>query len=99
MTFFNSMTVRINSGRARTVITDQVPVVGAAAPANQPNASLVQAGLVLEVTAVLNPAGDKVTLNVQSVASWQSPPPSAAAVGPATRPFTLSGSSQAAIPP
>jgi type II secretory pathway component GspD/PulD (secretin) len=90
MTFFNSMTVRINSGRARTVVTDQVPVVGATAPAYQPNASLVQAGLVLEVTAVLNPAGDKVTLNVQSVASdWQSPP-AAAAVGPATRPFTLS---------
>jgi type II secretory pathway component GspD/PulD (secretin) len=97
MTFFNSMTVRINSGRARTVITDQVPVVGAGAPAYQPSASLVQAGLVLEVTAVLNPAGDKVTLNVQSVASdWQSPPPQSAGSGSGggggatTRPFMFS---------
>lgn len=71
LTFFNGLTVRINSGRARTVITDPAPVRGGGGSSGS---SLVQAGLLLDVTAVLNPEGTRAMLNLQSVASdWQDP--------------------------
>ena len=84
VTCFNAQTVHVASGRARTVVTEQTPVVGTEAAAYEPGASVVQAGLLLEVTPVLTPDGTTVMLDVQSVASeWESNARSGAA---ATRP-------------
>lgn len=90
ITCLNTQTVHIASGRARTVVTEQVPVVGADAIGYEPHGSVVQAGAMLEVTPVLTPDSRDVVLDVQSVVSeWgpdvQAGPPAGAARA-ATRP-------------
>ena len=87
VTGFNAQTVHIASGPARTVVSEQTPVVGGGdnTAAYEPVASVVQAGLLLEVTPVLTPDASSVMLDVQSVASdWKSP-----SARPATRPATF----------
>jgi hypothetical protein len=87
VTCFNAQTVHVASGRARTVVTEQTPVVGTEAAAYEPGASVVQAGLLLEVTPVLTPDGLTVMLDVQSVASqWESNARSGSTTQPAGTP-------------
>jgi hypothetical protein len=69
VTCFNTQTVHIASGNARTVITKQTPVVGTDTVGYEPESSIVQAGMLLEVTPVLTPDASTVMLDIQSVTS------------------------------
>jgi hypothetical protein len=73
-TCFNTQTVHVTSGRARTVVTAVGAVVGSGSAAYEPTADLVQLGAALEVTAVLAPDNSAVTLDLSSVVSrWDKP--------------------------
>ena len=77
VTSFNTQTVHVASGDARTVITDYDSNTGGGdnAVGYDARASVVQAGMTLEVTPVLTPDAGTVMLDVQSVVSdWGSSP-------------------------
>jgi hypothetical protein len=71
VTCFNTQTVNVTSGNARTVVWGMVSNTGGGANsvAYDPQSSIVQAGMLLEVTPVLTPDGSTVMLDLQSVAS------------------------------
>jgi hypothetical protein len=63
---FNTQTVHVVSGPARTVVSDVDAQVGTAAVAFDPVVELVRSGLVLEVTPVLAAEGNRVLLDLYS---------------------------------
>lgn len=68
---FNGQTVSMSSGRTRTVITEQQPVVAQSAVAMAPNTKQVQVGAMLEVTPTLEAAMDFAVVDIHSeVADW-----------------------------
>lgn len=79
-TCLDRQTVRVGSGRARTIISDLTPVVGQQAAAYQPTAALVQAGATIELTPRLAPDRGSAMIDVASVVSdWSSVQPAAPA--------------------
>lgn len=75
VTCFNTQTVNVTSGDARTVVWGMVSNTGGGANsvAYDPQASIVQGGMLLEVTPVLTPDARTVMADVQSVVSdWTS---------------------------
>jgi hypothetical protein len=85
-TCLDRQTVRIGSGRARTVVTDLTPVIGNDAAAYQPTAPIVQAGATIELTPRLAPDRTSAIIDVASVVSdwnsFQPAPPAPATTRP-----------------
>ena len=90
-TCFNRQTVHVASGRGRTLVTGLSPQVGTGVGLYHVDTSLVQTGVMLQVTPVLSHDGQSAVLDVYSVVSGGTSPPVAAGGTPprggaATRP-------------
>jgi len=71
---FSGQTVHLTSGRGRTVVRDQTPIVGTSAVAFDPTVSQVLSGVAVQVAAQLVPGAEAAVLDVQSFASeWDEP--------------------------
>jgi hypothetical protein len=66
---FSGQVVHVASGRGRTVVTDMVPIVGTSAAAFDPQASLMQSGVSLQIAPQLVPGAESAIVDVHSYAS------------------------------
>jgi len=88
ITCYSAQTVDLSSGRAKTVITGLMPVVGQEAAAYQPESSVVQDGVNLRLTPTLSNDGSTAVVDIESVLSeWGGVQPSGFA--PSTQPMNM----------
>jgi hypothetical protein len=75
---FSGQTVHVASGRARTAVTKVQAVIGNNTGLYNPEAEIVQAGAMLQITPMLSPDAAQAVVDVQSVVTeWDTPPPAA----------------------
>ena len=70
----NGQRVNVTAGRARSMLSDLVAVVGNSSAAFQPTIDLVLSGTALQVTPVLSADGSMVTLDLRAVLGRWDPP-------------------------
>ena len=71
---FSGQTVHLTSGRGRTIVREQTPIVATSAVAFDPTVSQVLSGVAVQVAAQLVPGAESAVLDVQSFASeWDEP--------------------------
>ncbi|HEX4795276.1 MAG TPA: hypothetical protein VH370_15885 [Humisphaera sp.] len=88
ITCFNGQTVRLSSGKAKTVITGLTAAVGTGVAAYQPDAAIVQDGISLQLIPMVPPGSPTALIDIENIVSdWNGIRPSPLA--PTTQPMNM----------